>query len=204
MFSQGGFFMEVIFNFPINATGIISKQFLQLGLSDFSSAAKYIQLLPYKRNSAKDNVLCVFDDFGGTCSTKHALLKNFALENNCVELKLMLGIFRMNENNTPKISCVLKKYGLKEMPEAHNYLKYKNEIYDYTTKESNPEKFRNDLVEEIEIQSFRINDFKIKFHRNFLGNYLHNNPDINYSQEDFWQIREECIRALQHKKNLSK
>ena len=53
---------------------------------------------------------------GGTCSTKHALLKNLVLENDYQELKLMLGIFMMNKNNTGKIASVLKKYSLHEMP----------------------------------------------------------------------------------------
>lgn len=189
--------MQILFNFPIVLKGGISKQFLELGFSDFSSAAEYIQLLPYKRNSDKENELCVFDDLGGTCSTKHALLKNLAIENNCAELKLMLGIFMMNENNTPKISEVLKKYGLKEMPEAHNYLKYQNEIYDYTKRNSSSEDFINDLVEEIEIQSFQITHFKIEYHQKFLKEYMRRNPNSHYSFDDFWHIREECIFALQ-------
>ncbi len=184
-------------NFYIKNQGIISNRFLDLGLNDFNSAAKYIQLLPYQRNSAKENVLCVFNDLGGTCSTKHSLLKNLAIENDFLELKLMLGIFMMNSKNTSKISPVLKKYGLTEMPEAHNYLKYKNEIFDFTRKNSSPENFINDLVEEIEIQPSQITDLKIEYHRNFLKNYLIENPSIPYDLEELWKIREECILALQ-------
>ncbi len=184
-------------NLPITSKGIISNCFLTLYLNDFKSAAKYIQLMPYKRNSEKENSLCVFEDLGGTCSTKHSLLKNLAIENNFPDLKLILGIFMMNENNTSKISSVLKKYDLKEMPEAHNYLKYKNEILDFTRKNSSPENFIHDLVEEIEIQPHQITDFKIEYHRNFLRNYLKANPDIPYVVDDFWKIREECILALQ-------
>jgi hypothetical protein len=90
----------------------------------------------------KLNALSVFIDNGGTCSTKHALLKRFAEENNRVEIKLMLGIFNMNSNNTPKISDVLKHYNLQEIPKALNYLKFKNEILDYTSKNSNQSNHR--------------------------------------------------------------
>lgn len=189
--------MDATFNFPINSTGIISAQFLKIGISDFTSAAEYIKMLPYKRNSDKENELCIFADLGGTCSTKHALLKNLAIENNCGKLKLMLGIFRMNEYNTPKIYEVLQKYGLKEMPEGHNYLKYQNVIFDFTRRNSSAKDFLPYLVEEIEIQPFQITEFKIKFHQNFLKNYLQENQSIPYRLDDYWQIREECIRALQ-------
>ena len=189
--------MRKTVNFLITSNGIISNRFLQLGLNDFKSAAEYIQFLPYKRNEHKENQLCVFEDLGGTCSTKHSLLKNLAIENNFPELKLMLGIFMMTESNTSKIAAVLEKYDLKEMPEAHNYLKYKNEILDFTRKNSSPENFIHYLVEEIEIHPFQITDFKIKHHRNFLKNYLMENSAISYNLETFWKIREECILALQ-------
>lgn len=189
--------MQTILNFSITSNEIISRRFLELGFSDFESASKYVQLLPYKRNLTKENELCVFKDLGGTCSTKHSLLKNLAIENDFSELKFMLGIFIMTENNTSNISSVLKKYHLKEMPEAHNYLKYRNDVLDLTRKNSSPENFIHYLVEEIEIQPHQITDFKIQHHRNFLKNYLKVNPYIPYSLDDFLKIREECIFTLQ-------
>lgn len=189
--------MQFCPNFNIKSLGIISDQFLKLGLNDFQSASLFIKNLPYKRNSDKLNSLCVFDDSGGTCSTKHALLKNLALENNFKNLKLMLGIFKMNSTNTPRISPVLNKYNLHEIPEAHNYLKYQNEIIDCTRKNFGAADFINDLAEEIEIQPSQITDFKVQYHQKFLENYLQENPHIPYSLHEFWKIREECIAALQ-------
>ena len=189
--------MQFCPNFNIKSLGIISDQFLELGLHDFQSAAFFIKNLPYKRNGDKINSLCVIIDSGGTCSTKHALLKNLALENNFSDLQLMLGIFKMNSINTPKISTVLDKYKLQEIPEAHNYLKYKNEIIDCTRKNSSAADFIHDLLEEIEIHPSQITDFKIQYHQKFLTNYLQENPQIPYSIDQFWKIREECIAALQ-------
>ena len=62
-------------NFEILSDALISTSFRHLGILTFQEAAQYICYLPYKRNEFKNNVLCVFDDSGGTCSTKHALLK---------------------------------------------------------------------------------------------------------------------------------
>ena len=185
-------------NTILNKTEKISNYFLEMGIFDFENAGKYIKKLPYKRNLNKENIFCVLEEEGGTCSTKHALIKRLADENNYDGVKLMLGIFKMNAENTPKIAPVLQKYHLKEMPEAHNYLKFRNEIQDFTTKNSEPKDFVNDLVQEIEIQANQITQFKIGYHKNFLENYLVNNPQIKYSPSEFWHIREECIAALQH------
>jgi hypothetical protein len=164
----------------------------------FEEACLYIQDLPYKRNENKENIFCVIEDEGGTCSSKHAFLKHYANENNIENVKLILGIFKMNSKNTPKISKVLEKYNLKEIPEAHNYLKIHNKIHDYTRKNSKPEDFENDLVEEIEILPSQITTFKIKYHQKFIKKYLKENPEIHYSAQEFWLIREKSISALQN------
>lgn len=163
----------------------------------FEEACEFIQNLPYRRNPDKTDINCVLKDNGGTCSTKHAFLKHYADQHNLSSVRLMLGIFLMNGNNTPKISEVLTKYGLSEMPEAHNYLSINDEIHDYTRPGSKPQDFINDLIEEIEIQPDQINNFKIDYHRRFIQTYLDNHPQIPYNLEEFWNIREECIETLQ-------
>jgi len=156
-----------------------------------------VRNLPYRRNSDKDDPYCVLSGGGGTCSTKHALLKRLADENGISDVRLMLGIFMMDRQNTPKITAVLNKYKLNEMPEAHNYLRWKDQVLDFTSKNSVPEDFISRLVQEIEIQPDQIMDFKIKYHQNFLRQYLDKNPSVPYPLEEFWRIREECIAALQ-------
>ncbi|UOE42098.1 hypothetical protein MTP09_05530 [Chryseobacterium suipulveris] len=187
----------MVLDFEIRKSGRISKYFIENGISCFQEAGAFVQNLPYKRNGNKEDDLCVINDGGGTCSTKHALLKLLADENGIAEVKLMLGIFKMNVLNTPKIFAVLEKYRLTEIPEAHNYLRCKNRVLDFTKKNSSPENFISDLMEEIEIQPNQISGFKVDFHKEYLKKYLNQNPQIPYSLEEFWEIREECIAALQ-------
>lgn len=163
----------------------------------FEEVCLNIQNLPYKRNNNKENIFCVIEDQGGTCSTKHAFLKYYADKNKIENIKLIVGIFKMDSQNTPKISKILEKYHLKEIPEAHNYLKINNKIHDYTRRNSKPEDFINDLIEEIEIEPSQITTFKVEYHQKFIEKYLKENPEIPYSAQEFWQIREECISALQ-------
>lgn len=185
-------------NFQIIPGGDISNRFLNLALHDFTAASAFVKNLPYRRNSDKNDLLCVLKDAGGTCSTKHAILKRLAEENSMRDLKLMLGIFMMNGQNTPKIVTVLDKHQLNQMPEAHNYIRENDEILDFTSRNSTPEDFISYVVKEIEIEPDQITDFKINYHQNFLHQYLKENSGIPYSPPELWRIREECIAALQH------
>ena len=183
-------------NFNITSDQEISQLFKQNHCFDFLSASEFVRNLPYRRNLNKDNLATIFTDNCGTCSTKHALLKTLAEENNQADFKLILGIFRMNGENTPKIKLVLENHNLEYIPEAHNYLKFKNQILDFTKKTSSENDFINDLLEAIEIEPHQINQFKIEFHKNYLKNWLIENPQIPYSLDELWKIREECIKTL--------
>ena len=87
-------------DFKITQAGIISDQFLQRGVNTYKAAAAYAGRLPYARNANKNDLVTVFSDNCGTCSTKHALLKQLAQEQGFSGLKLMVGIFKMNRHNT--------------------------------------------------------------------------------------------------------
>ena len=163
----------------------------------FEEACNYVKNLPYKRNSDKENSNVIIEENGGTCSTKHAYLKRISEEFSIKNVQLMLGIFMMNAKNTPKIKSVLEKYNLIEMPEAHNYLRVDGIILDCTRRNSTENDFVNELAQEIEIDPNQITDFKVQNHQEFLQKYLLQHPEIQYSLNEFWKIREECIFALQ-------
>lgn len=96
-------------NFPLQKDkGITSLEFLKRNISDFYSACTFMSELPYKRNLDKNNIPCVFNDLGGTSSTKHAVLRKLALENSHNEVKLILGIIKMDAEYTWKIKNTLK------------------------------------------------------------------------------------------------
>ena len=128
----------------------ISKAFLKIKVNNFFEACLHVGAWPYFRNKDKSNLLAMFNEQCGTCSTKHALLKELANENNFNDLQLMLGIFKMNERNTPKTEGILKNYHLDHIPEAHCYLRYKNQILDFTNINAKPIHFLDDLLFETE------------------------------------------------------
>ena len=183
-------------NFKLNSRQTLSKTFLELGIQTFSEAINFVKNLPYGRNSNRQDFTLVLKEQKGTCSSKHALLKSLANENQYFEVKLMLGIFKMSGKNTPMINPILEKYNIEFIPEAHNYLKIDNEIFDCTTANSSEINFKNDLIQEIEIQPKQVIQFKIDYHQNFLRNWCKEN---NYNFDEVWKIREECISALSSK-----
>ncbi len=174
----------------------VSRLFQERGIATFAEAGKFVANLKYGRNANKEDLTTLFSDNCGTCSTKHALLKLWAEEQGRQDIKLMLGIFRMNAQNTPKAGKILTKYNLPYLPEAHNYLKCHEIRLDFTLPEEKALQFENDLLEEIEIEVFQITAFKVQYHKDFLQKWLLENPTIIFDLETIWKIREECIEAL--------
>jgi len=186
----------MLHNFPINPGKEISNAFLERGITDFSSALIYVQDLPYGRNTDRGNPILVLKEQAGTCSTKHTLIKLLADENEKPEVKLMMGIFKMNEQNTKKVKPVLEKYNLEYIPEAHSYLKIGNKVVDITKRSFANTLFLHDLMEEEEIIPAQIGSYKVARHKEFLTNWLDTNKQIPYHLHDLWSIREECIETL--------
>lgn len=183
-------------DFAITSQESISQAFLARKIFTFHQAIDYVRNLPYGRNSNKADLTSLFRDQCGTCSTKHAILKKLAGEHHIHNLKLIIGIFRMNARNTPEIANTLQASQLEYIPEAHCYLTYQDCRYDYTKKSSAPADFEGDLMEEIEIQPEQITDFKVEYHKKVIADWLAAHPAIKYSPEELWAIREKCIGDL--------
>ncbi len=183
-------------DFHIKPVGPVSRKFLDHNILTFMEATEFIRQLSYGRNKNKLDLTTIFADNCGTCSTKHAVLKQLAKENNVDNLKLVTGLFRMNASNTPKIAATLAQHNLDYIPEAHNYLKYGSQILDYTNKTSTPADFENELIEESEIQPEQISDFKVKYHKQYLANWLAKQKTLHLTLDELWKIREQCIVDL--------
>lgn len=187
-------------NFVFKNNQSVSALFIERGATDFSQACDFIRALPYRRNSSKNDPSIIFRENCGTCSTKHAALFLLAQENEIPGIQLMLGIYRMNRQNTPGIGDTLEKNGIEFLPEAHNYLRVNGEILDCTGLNSSTASFSEELMQEIAITPAQIGDFKVNFHQSFIREWLqHTNYEFTFEQT--WQIREDCIRALANNNN---
>ncbi len=188
--------IDFIINHKINSSRTISKLFIKREIYYFQEALNFVRYLPYGRNANKEDLTTVFTDGCGTCSTKHALLKQLAIENKIDEVKLIVGLFKMNTKNTPEVANTLKQNNLDYIPEAHCYLRIENEIIDVMKANSKPEDFVHDLIEEIEIEPNQITDFKVAYHKKYLEKWLKENSELKFTLNEIWAIREQCIQDL--------
>ncbi len=189
-------FMQQLPDFTIQSTGTASVIARQHGLNSFGQAVQFIWQLPYGRNTDKTKHTSLFADGCGTCSTKHAFLKQLAIDHHADGITLVIGLIRMNGSNTPAVAGRLKTNGLEYIPEAHCYLKIEGQVLDATWPHVKQPTFENDLLEEQEINPDQITDYKVSYQRHYLAGWLKANPQLNMSLEQLWSIREGCIRDL--------
>lgn len=161
----------------------------------FETLIDKVKNIPYGRNSNRLDFSLVLSENKGTCSSKHAFLKDFADKNNIQNIKLYLGIFKMNEQNTAKIAPLLSENKINYIPEAHCYLKINNQPIDATTTDSFYDKIEDDIIEEIEIIPNQVCDFKVEYHKSFLKKWIIE-TNQSYTFEEIWEIREQCITRL--------
>lgn len=178
----------------ITDKGPVSNAFLGLDIHTFSGACNYVAQLPYKRNKLRDALVCVINEQCGTCSTKHFLLKALADELELKEVNLMIGVFLMDKENTPAITPVLNKYQLNAIPEAHCYLKINNEITDFTFAHTQIP-FTESLIVEKICMPLEAQSEKVQFHKSIIRQWIAE-KNIPYSENEIWDIREQCILAL--------
>ena len=182
-------------NFNIQATTPLSQSALQTSCQTFHQAVSKVHRIPYGRNSNKENLGLVFTENKGTCSTKHAALAQLAIDHDLLEIELILGIYKMRESNTPGVGKVLDQYGLDYIPEAHNYLRWNGQRYDYTKMVHTADSPFYNLLEEITITPNQITHFKVEKHKAFLQKWI-KEKSLSFSLDEIWKIREACIFAL--------
>lgn len=179
----------------LKVTDKLTNLIKSTGIEDWQALVEFVKNLPYGRNQNRTDLSLVISEKKGSCSSKHALLKKVADINNIPTIKLMLGIYKMNNQNTPNIGDVLTKNGLEFMPEAHCYLSINGIRTDVTTAQSEFKNLENDILQEIAIEASQVADFKVQYHQEFLKNWIVTNQ-IHKSFDEIWNIREACIANL--------
>lgn len=109
----------------ISNGGIISEKFLNLGVDNFIDACRYVHELPYGYNSDRDDLMILFKENKGTCTTKHAVIATLAEEMN-LPIEKHLGIYAMTEEIVTGTNKILVKYDLPYVPMIHCFLAYGN------------------------------------------------------------------------------
>jgi len=116
---------------PIRGAGVISQKFMKLGIRTFQQACRHVHQLPYGYNADKDDLLSLFKEGMGTCTTKHAVIGTLAAELN-IPIAKHIGIYRMTEQVVTGTDKILVKYNLPYIPMLHCFLVYDRYRVDLT------------------------------------------------------------------------
>lgn len=177
----------------------ITKAFIDIGVTDFRSAAAWVAGLPYGRNGSPSDKMAVLGERRGTCSTKHALLRRLAIEQS-LDVELCLGIYYMTERNTPGVGRVLERNGLAMIPEAHCFLRYGRARVDVTRVLADRSKGSITRFAHLEvIAPNQIGRYKNEVHSRFLREWITQCSRTSaFTLDEIWAVREECVAALAH------
>ncbi|WP_417608847.1 hypothetical protein [Owenweeksia hongkongensis] len=149
--------------------------------------------LPYGRNSDRTDYTLILKENKGTCSTKHALVRAVAIENNWPDVNLYIGFFFMDSNIYPRLKDILEKAGLEGIPEAHTFLVIDGNYVDVTSKSSPIEEGM--IIDEMDIDPVGIGDLKESIHKGFIADWAEEEK-INLPLNQIWATREACIKEL--------
>jgi hypothetical protein len=94
-------------------------------------ACRYVHELPYGYNSDRDDLMILFKEKMGTCTTKHAVIATLAAELG-LPISRGVGIYPMTEAIVSGSDKILAEYGLPYVPMIHCFLEYENYRVDLT------------------------------------------------------------------------
>ena len=123
----------------IDATGPISERFLSLGVDTFLNACRYVHDLPYGYNSDRDDLMILFNEKFGSCTTKHAVIATLATELGLPVTKAV-GIYAMTEDIVAGADRILVKYKFPYVPLLHCFLVHGDHRVDLTDGNANGKK----------------------------------------------------------------
>jgi hypothetical protein len=106
---------------PISQVGVVSAEFLNLGIKSFIDACRHVHEMPYGYNTDRDDLMILFRENKGTCTTKHAVIATLAMELN-LPIEKNVGIYAMTEEIVTGTNEILAKYNLPYVPMIHCFL----------------------------------------------------------------------------------
>ena len=119
--------------------GSISRTFLDKGIDDFHGACRYVHELPYGYNSDRDDLMILFKEKMGSCTTKHAVIATLAAELE-IPIHKHIGIYAMTEAIVTGTQEILDLYALPYLPMVHCFLVFEGERVDLSEGNRNGKK----------------------------------------------------------------
>lgn len=105
-------------NAPIANAGPVSTEFQRLRVPDFQAACAWLQALPYGKNSRSDDLMVLFKDGCGTCTTKHGVAAALAEELG-LPVRKHIVFYKLDPSVRRGIDPILEKRNVAFVPTTH-------------------------------------------------------------------------------------
>lgn len=168
---------------------------VESGVVTWEDLVRCVKNFHYGRNTNRSDLSLVWYERKGSCSSKHAFLKHVAHLNKIPNVDLILCMYKMTAENTPKVGSVLEAFELDYLPEAHCYIRFGSEAIDVTTMNSSFASIEKEVLEEQSIQPEQVAEYKVNYHKAYMKEWAKKHY-AEKSFEQLWDIREKCILAL--------
>ena len=184
----------------IREKGLISKAFISLNIKSFHDACQYVHDVPFGYNSTREDILILFKEGYGSCTTKHAVIATLAEELH-IPVHKMIGIYTMAEDVVTGTQVILEKYNLPYLPMIHCFLMYGSYRIDLTEGNMNG---KNRSIEEFLYTEQVVPNVSEKdeyfIYKNALRNHILNRKEmVGVSLIDILHARSEGIALLRSK-----
>ena len=183
--------------------GEFSQKFIELGVSSFKEACRYVHHLEYGYNSDKDNKWILFKELKGSCTTKHAVIATLAQELG-IPLHKHIGVYKFAEDICVGANKITKKYSIPYVPMVHCFLVYKKHRFDLTEGNFNGKKTSiEEFIHEQEVIPFitRLDEYNL--YKDVVDKFvLHSVEMKGIIKHTILKAREEAIILLH--KNIEK
>jgi len=178
---------------PLRVRHPLCDAVIAAGFDRLDQLAVHVQGLPYRRPLQQSHPLAVLREGCGTCSSKHLLLARVAQASGRFDVMLTVGVYDMDEDNTPGVGQVLAKAGVPSLPEAHCYLTVDHQRLDFTGLPRGRRSVFSALVQEHFPSPDALIERKAAVHRQAIADWAQR-QGMNTDQA--WALREACIEAL--------
>ncbi|MBD3412900.1 MAG: hypothetical protein GF421_00515 [Candidatus Aminicenantes bacterium] len=181
--------------------GVISAEFLSLGIKSFIQACQYVHKLPYGYNSHRDDLMILFKENKGTCTTKHAVIATLGEELD-LPVEKSIGIYAMTQKIVTGTDEILENFHLPYVPMIHCFLVYHQYQVDLTEGNNNG---KNRSIEKFLYTQKVVPNISAKdeylLYRNALKDYILSRKEMKgVEMAQILRAREQGLQLL--KKNI--
>jgi hypothetical protein len=168
-----------------------------LGTNGFIDACRYVHELPYGYNTDRDDLMILFKEKFGSCTTKHAVIATLAAELG-LPIEKAVGIYAMTEEIVTGAGRIIDRYGLPYVPMLHCFLVYDDHSVDLTEGNSNGKKrsIEDFLYTEKVVPNISAKDEYLLYRRALKDFILTKNEHKGIDLKNILKAREEGLALL--------